>query len=249
MGRMGSSQPNSHTSLCCPPPPTVEEDASNKPFPTTGNTSSMTLLEPYEHDSMHTSRPTGNSYPTIIVRVCYVLLMCGILGMCICYIAPVNSGPGYYFTQSSASMLWLAGALYIFFSAMTILLLIIYLIRTRRTTTTVIPCIHTWWYRTYTLVLVTAMITLIVLSGLFTRRTACGKLIAVPPMYDWMVCSGTPVDASRGSGPIGFVSREQQVTPQLWYAELNDGWCSGTLGDKMQPLFFVSELSNLTGTL
>lgn len=180
------------------------------------------------HPSSRTSKPPA----------CYVLLMCGILGICICYIAPVNSGPGYYFTQSSASMLWLAGALYIFFSAMTILLLIIYLIRTRRTTTTtVIPCIHTWWYRTYTLVLVAAMITLVVLSGLFTRRTACGKLTAVPPMYDRMVCSGTPVDASHGLGPIGFVSREQQVTPQLWLAELKDGWCSGILGDKMQPLF------------
>lgn len=108
--------------------------------------------------------PTRPSSRTSKSPACYVLLMCGILGICICYIAPVNSGPGYYFTQSSASMLWLAGALYIFFSAMTILLLIIYLIRTRRTTTTVIPCIHTWWYQTYTLVLVAAMITLIVLT-------------------------------------------------------------------------------------
>ena len=245
MGRIGSSQPPSLTSLSYPPPPTAEEDAANKPFPETGNTSSMTLLEPYEHDLVNTSRPTGNSYPTIIVRACYVLLMCGILGICICYIAPVNSGPSSYFTQSSSSLLWLAGALYIFFSSMTILLLIIYLIRTRRTTTTVIPCIHTWWYRVYTLVLVAAMVTLVVLSGVYTRRTACGKLTVIPPMFDPTVCSGTPVSASQSLGPVGFVSREQLVPPQLWFAELSDGWCSGTLGEKMQPLFSKSDLESI----
>lgn len=249
MGRIGSSQPNSHTSLSYPPPPAAEEaHANTKQFPATGNMSSMTLLEPDTHDSMDESSPTGNSFPTIILRTCYVLLMFGILAICLCYIVPV-SNKTYFLTQASSSVLWLSAVLYIFFSTLTILLLIIYLIRTRRTTTTVIPCIHTWWYRAYTLVLVAAMITLIVLSGVYTRRTACGKLTVIPPMFDRMVCSGTPVGASQGLEPVGFVSREQLVTPQLWYAELTDGWCSGTLGDKMQPLFSTSELSNLAGTL
>lgn len=243
MGKIGSSQPNSHTSLSYPPPPTAEEgDASTKQSFTAGNTSSMALLEP------DTPRPTGKSYPTTILRACYVLLMFGILAICICYIVPVSDNI-YFLKQASSSVLWLTALLYIFFSAMTILLLIIYLIRTRRTTITVIPCIHTWWYRTYTLVLVAAMITLIVLSGVYTRRTPCGKLTVNPPVLDQMVCRGTPVSADLGLGPVGFVSREQLAPPQMGFVELNDGWCSGTLADKMQPLFSLSDLSNLTGTL
>ena len=245
MGRIGSSQPNSHTSLSYTPPQTAEEgDANSKHFPATGNMSSMTLLEPDAHDSIDTSHPTGNSCPAMILRTCYVLLMFGILAICLCYIVPVSNKIAF-FTQARTSVLWLAAVLYIFFSTLTILLLIIYLIRTRRTTTTVIPCIHTWWYRVYTLVLVAAMITLVVLSGVYTRRTACGKLTVIPPMFDRMVCSGTPVSASQSLGPIGFVSREELVPPRLWFAELNDGWCSGTLGEKMQPLFSKSDLESI----
>ncbi|GAB1192590.1 hypothetical protein APSETT444_001783 [Aspergillus pseudonomiae] len=139
----------------------------------------------------------------------------------------------------SASVLWLLPIMYIVFIVVSIILFVIYLIRCGRETTTVIPCLRTWWYRAYTLLFIATAIALIVLSGVYTRRTSCGQLTVFPAELDQEVCNGTPMQVDKAVGPFGIVTQAPGLTPETWVLPLK-GWCSGTLTGEILPVESVS---------
>ncbi|KAB8228079.1 uncharacterized protein BDW43DRAFT_323347 [Aspergillus alliaceus] len=207
-------------------------------------TSSGTPLLPMSSSSIRDpslDAPPSVTGKTLVlsVRISYLFLICGILALCVCYMVPQN-GLSTIPTQSpSVSVLWMLPIVYIVFSVLSIIIFLIYLVRCGGQTTTVIPCIHTWWYRAYTLGLMAAIIALIVLSGVYTRRTACGQLTVFPPEYDQQLCNGTPLRAHAGLGPFGILTQAPALTPQTWIMPL-EGWCSGTLTGEIIPVVSVS---------
>ncbi|KNG86221.1 hypothetical protein ANOM_005989 [Aspergillus nomiae NRRL 13137] len=187
-----------------------------------------------------TSRPClPTQAAVVIVRCCYLGLLCAILAICVCYMIP-HQGVTELLTQPpSASVLWLLPIMYIVFIVVSIILFIIYLIRCGRETTTVIPCLRTWWYRAYTLLFIATATALIVLSGVYTRRTSCGQLTVFPAELDQEVCNGTPMQVDKAVGPFGIVTQVPGLTPETWVLPLK-GWCSGTLTGEILPVESVS---------
>ncbi|KAE8416415.1 hypothetical protein BDV36DRAFT_310119 [Aspergillus pseudocaelatus] len=187
--------------------------------------------------------PQGLHLPTlavvVIVRCCYLGLICAILAICACYMIPYNGASEMLTHATSSSVLWLLIFMYIVFILVSIVLFVIYLIQRGRDTTTIIPCIRTWWYRAYTLVFIAAAVALIILSGVYTRRTSCGQLTVFPPTFDQQVCNGTPMQVDKGTGPFGIVTQAPGLTPETWILPL-EGWCSGTLTGEIFPVVSVS---------
>ncbi|KAB8244534.1 hypothetical protein BDV35DRAFT_359610 [Aspergillus flavus] len=189
------------------------------------------------------ARPKGFHLPAqavaVAVRCCYLGLMTAILAICVCYMIPYNGALMILTQPASSSVLWLLIVMYIVFILVSIILFVTYLIRCGRDTTTVIPCLRTWWYRAYTLIFITAAIALIVLSGVYTRRTSCGQLTVFPAEFDQEVCNGTPMQVDKSIGPFGIVTQAPGLTPETWILPL-EGWCSGTLTGEILPVVSVS---------
>ena len=203
-------------------------------------TSPMAIRDPSLDVCLPPSRPClPTQAAVVIVRCCYLGLLCAILAICVCYMIP-HQGVTELLTQPpSASVLWLLPIMYIVFIVVSIILFIIYLIRCGRETTTVIPCLRTWWYRAYTLLFIATAIALIVLSGVYTRRTSCGQLTVFPAELDQEVCNGTPMQVDKAVGPFGIVTQAPGLTPETWVLPLK-GWCSGTLTGEILPVESVS---------
>ncbi|KAE8382446.1 hypothetical protein BDV26DRAFT_299378 [Aspergillus bertholletiae] len=175
----------------------------------------------------------------VMLRCCYLGLICAILALCVCYMIPYQGTNELQTHTLSSSVLWLLPTMYIMFSLVSTVLFIMYIIRCGPETTTIIPCLRTWWYRAYTLILIAAALTLIVLSGVCTRRTPCGKLTVFPAEYDQQVCNGTPMHVDIGVGPFGIITQAPTLTPETWILPL-EGWCSGTLTGEIFPVTPVS---------
>jgi len=54
--------------------------------------------------------------------------------------------------------------------------------------TTIIPCVSKMWYKIYTGFLLILIIGIMVVAGLETRKTPCGKYTTYPVSYDWKLC-------------------------------------------------------------
>ncbi|GAB1214734.1 hypothetical protein ATERTT37_003903 [Aspergillus terreus] len=227
--------------------PSADDGELGTKHATTYGTDNSTLFPDTEVDRLDAAKnpaPTGTIAP-IIIRTVYILFICIILGICVCYVIPYYGAASMaVVTSSAASALILLAAVYILMSGMSAVLFTIYLIRGGQTTTTVIPCIRSWWYRLYTLVLMLGALALIILSGVFTRRTPCGKLTMFPAIYDNQVCQGLRLDSGVENGAIGFVIRNTELTPPNWMVPL-DGWCSGTMGEKLVPFVDAESLQKL----
>ncbi|KAE8151518.1 hypothetical protein BDV25DRAFT_138753 [Aspergillus avenaceus] len=197
--------------------------------------SSMTIVD--QSPVMHVPQ---NRFPlSVVLRTAYVVLIIAILAISVCYVIPYEGAQQLLLLPVSSSSLWLLAAVYILFSFITIVLFVVYLIRCGHRTTTVIPCIGSWWYRGYSLIFLASVIAMIVLSGIFTRRTACGQLTVFPPEFDQQVCNGIPLQPDRGVGPVGFLTVSPGLNPETWVMPL-DGWCSGTLTGDIYPVVPVS---------
>lgn len=240
----------SHTSPSYPTPSAEDTEAGTK-YPETSLTnnsniftpaSSMTLLQSslYTNDNVKpTTSPTAHLLGNII-RTVYIILLCGVLGISVCYTIPYKGGAAQLVHERGPlATLALVAGVYIFMSGVSAILFTIYLIRNGNSTTTIIPCVGTWWYKIYTLLLIAGTIALIVTSGVYTRRTACGKLTLFPRLYDQQVCRGTPVGADIGIGALGYMIRNPALTPQTWLVPLVNGWCSGDMVDRVVPFMPV----------
>ncbi|KAL4893622.1 hypothetical protein BDV59DRAFT_207713 [Aspergillus ambiguus] len=215
------TQHNTHHALSYPMPPSAEDSEMGTKYAVTST------------DGTHLNSARHLAFGIIMIRTCYVLILLGLLGLCVSYITPIRGAMTLILDGTSA--LILVAVVYIFMSGMSVILFTIYLIRGGLKTTTVIPCIRTWWYRLYTLVLIAAALALLVLSGYYTRRAPCGQLTMFPALYDNQVCNGTPVKPDADNAAVGFIVRNTLMTPSTWMVPL-DGWCSGTMVDKLIPL-------------
>lgn len=108
----------------------------------------------------------------------YILLLQGSLAVLILY-----SLPGHH-TATTLVFFGLNGTVL----TMTIALFTCYFIR-GFTTTTIIPCISSLWYKVYTFIIIGFTVLFIVVAGLQTRRTPCGKYTSWPSAYgDQLLC-------------------------------------------------------------
>lgn len=223
-------------------PSTGDEEYSFSSKQATPAISSSTFLagDLQEHPSNQTSRPTSD-WRAILVRISYLFCLALLLVIC-CFLAggpPKSDGVENLSVPGSSNVLWVLAALYIVLTVTSIITLSFYLFRLGNSMTTVLPCLSSWWYRVYTFVLLGASIAMIVLAGVNTRRTSCGRFTVMPSIVDAALCAGTPVSANSGSGAFGFTIHQtlNSVDPDTGVAsqvakELLiplDGWCSGTL--------------------
>ena len=241
--------PSSHTSLSYPMPPSALDTEAGTKHPDTivnSNTfttaSTMALMDssPQTYEPVNETTSPIAHFRGTIVRTLYIVLLLCVLGICICYTIPYKGASlQFVHERGPAAALSLIAAVYIFMSGVSAILFAIYLIRNGTRTTTIIPCIGTWWYKLYTVVFIVAVIGLIVTSGIYTRRTACGKLTLFPAVYDQQACRGVPVHADDQVGAMGFLLKNPELTPQTWLVPLTNGWCAGDLVDKIIPFMPV----------
>ncbi|RJE26712.1 hypothetical protein PHISCL_00943 [Aspergillus sclerotialis] len=223
-------------------PSTGDEEYSLTSKPTPAAISSTTFLaeDLQEHPSNETSRPASH-WRAVTVRTAYLVCLAVLLVICAFLTSPPPKTDGVDNLSSTGTpnVLWLLAAIYIVLTITSIVTLSFYLVRHRNSMTTVLPCLSSWWYRLYTFVLLGASIAMIVLAGIYTRRTSCGRFTVVPSILDPAICPGAPVRANSESGPFGFTTRQtlnsidpdtgavKQVAKELLVRL--DGWCSGTL--------------------
>jgi hypothetical protein len=74
-------------------------------------------------------------------------------------------------------------------------------------TSTIIPCINAVWYKVYTVLVAGAMLLLMVVASIETRRTPCGIYTTISPIYDSQVCSGLiTVTPGSKNGTFGLAT-------------------------------------------
>lgn len=224
--------------------PAGEEECyslTTKPAMPSGISSTTHLIEGYhEQPPGEISRPVSD-WRAVVVRVSYLTVLSLLLVICAFLIAGPVQGPRVIPDAPSTGTLLLLGAIYIVLSMVSIATISFYLFRCRNSMTTVLPCLTSWWYRAYTILLLAASITMLVLSGIYTRRTPCGKYTLMTSYFDNEVCNGVQVEAGAPNGAFAFAAHQliRSVDPDTGSFSLEpsvllfplDGWCSGTLTD------------------
>lgn len=194
----------------------------------------------YEQPPGEISRP-ANDWRAIVVRVSYLVVLSLLLVICAFLIAGPVQRPVVTPDAPPARTLLLLGAIYIVLGAGSIATISFYLFRCGNSMTTVLPCLTSWWYQAYTILLLAASITMLVLSGIYTRRTPCGKYTLLTSDFDNEVCNGVQVQAGAPNGVFAFAAHQlvrsvdhgtgsSSIEPSVLLFPL-DGWCSGTLAD------------------
>lgn len=83
------------------------------------------------------SRLAHNSRATVVM-IAYLAVLWLLLALSVCHIVPYHGRQGYV-AVSYVTTLWLMGATFIFFSAISIIVFTVYLVRREKATTTMIP--------------------------------------------------------------------------------------------------------------
>ncbi|KAI1137158.1 hypothetical protein F5Y05DRAFT_419635, partial [Hypoxylon sp. FL0543] len=185
-------------------------------------------------DSLLETRTTANSSPTQIgpttwasrlFLTSYILLLLGFLAMLLFY------GTREY--QTVTAMIFYP--VYQIILAVSISLFTRYFVR-GLTSTTIIPCISSWWYKTYTLILMGAMATLFVVACIQTRKTPCGKYTSSPESVTDAFLCGTKDSllifvGDESDRPVfGLASRSLNQTTMRAVSKENEFWVDNFTG-------------------
>jgi hypothetical protein len=122
----------------------------------------------------------ASSWRGIAVRTFFLALLFPLWGITVYYISPLN---GVTYTTTTL----LVNILYLIFLSVAIMILVIYFLR-GSSRTTIIPCASTIWYKLYTDFLLIFTVAIIIIAGLETRRTPCGKYTTYPSQDDGRMC-------------------------------------------------------------
>ncbi|KAF2851798.1 hypothetical protein T440DRAFT_467573 [Plenodomus tracheiphilus IPT5] len=107
-----------------------------------------------------------SSWPSRMFRTSYLLVFGGIWTMSFLNMIPISFA-GIVLSYTSTS--FLTCLFYLFFLTVSIATFAVYFVRSQ-TTSTVLPCISSWWYRAYTLIVFTFMLTLVIVASTETNR-------------------------------------------------------------------------------
>ncbi|GAW16149.1 hypothetical protein ANO14919_055720 [Xylariales sp. No.14919] len=157
----------------------VEDAATTKEFSGLSRMSMDSLLEPREVGEVGTNsfNPT-HLWSSRLFRLFYLLLLLGSVPVFALYVSPGR--------QTITSLIYII--FYLILLSSSLVLLSFYFIH-GPTTTTIIPCISSAWYKVYSLAIFTMMLTVLIVSGIETRKTPCGKYTAWPSPYgDTLLC-------------------------------------------------------------
>jgi hypothetical protein len=122
-----------------------------------------------------------SSWPSMIFRILYVLIVGGLWAMSLVYILPNHSILVYTSTS------FITALFYSVFLTISIALYTYYFFRSQ-TTTTLLPCISTTWYRIYTLLVIGCMIVLVIIASIETNQAPAGIYTSYP-FPDAVKCS------------------------------------------------------------
>ncbi|KAH7305049.1 hypothetical protein B0I35DRAFT_444706 [Stachybotrys elegans] len=141
----------------------------------------MGLLEPPSTSASERFHPV-NSWRGIIVRIGFLLVVLGITGLSLVYLLP-----RWALTEYTTSNL-LSSIFYSIIMAVTSTVFGVYFCQVVSSGTTIIPCINSIWYKVYTFSLFALAGVLIIIMGLETRTTPCGKFTTYPKSIDEIIC-------------------------------------------------------------
>jgi hypothetical protein len=108
--------------------------------------------------------PPNTSWRSRAFRTFYFLICGGIWALSFFSVVPLPGQSAYYTVTS-----FMTGCFYLAFLTISTCLYAFYFAR-GKTTTTIIPCISSWWYKIYTILLMTMILVMIVVSSLETAR-------------------------------------------------------------------------------
>ncbi|RDW67518.1 hypothetical protein BP6252_08914 [Coleophoma cylindrospora] len=208
----------------------------------------MHLLPPLDSYPQGSYHPQ-NSWWAIALRIIYLLPLCTCLVACILYLRPIGGQTFSELVSSFSPPVFMLILFYMFFLSVSIFTCSTYFIL-GRATSTVIPCIDTVLYKIYTCVLAVMVVGLVIVSAIYTRRTACGQYTTYSIESDQAVCNGVAVNTASGVGPFGLVVhahpegnasmeslKKQSSNMLILYL---DGWCSGTLTNSVGQIKAVN---------
>ncbi|KAI0149815.1 hypothetical protein F4776DRAFT_180592 [Hypoxylon sp. NC0597] len=136
------------------------------------------LLETRSIANLSTSQFRPSSWASRLFLIFYVLFLQGFLGILFFYASREY--------QTVTSLIFYL--VYQIILAVSILLFTYYFIRGLNSTT-IIPCISSWWYKAYSVILMGSMVALVTVACIQTRRTPCGKYTSSPDIYaDGVLC-------------------------------------------------------------
>ncbi|KAI9779090.1 MAG: hypothetical protein M1839_007756 [Geoglossum umbratile] len=121
----------------------------------------------------------------IVYRIFWILTCDGLLGVSAAASSTIFWGHDVL-TQYISTTRLLFHILYITITVVSSIIISTYVLK-GQTSSTVIPCMHSAWYKTYTMVLVVIALAMIILAGLETRKQPDGKFTTLPPFS----CNGT----------------------------------------------------------
>lgn len=128
-----------------------------------------------EEDSFH----SANSWRGIAARAFFPTLLTPLLGITLYYLSH-----GRVYTTTTL----LINLFYLMFLTGAILILLIYFSR-GVSRTTIIPCVTSVWYKVYTGFLLAFIVVIMIIAGLETRKTPCGKYTTYSSDSDRRLCS------------------------------------------------------------
>jgi hypothetical protein len=209
----------------------------------------MSLLN-YSSTSVDEQFYPANSWRAIMFRIFFLIPVCGLLGICIGYIATTVGSPDLLLT-TTALMLVIT---YTYFLAGTFTLFLYYFFALK-TSTTIIPCLTSAWYRIYTLGLAAIVLLLITFAALETRKTPCGIYTTLPNIPELLICPDALAvlsNASQGAYGISFLAPLEAAGtlnstanalhegPMRTVVMAFNGWCIGSL---TTPFFAASPIN------
>lgn len=164
-----------------------------------------------------------HSWRGIMVRSVFLLVVAGLLALGVALM------PHNFSTATNFAL----NLFYVMFLTISLATMAIYILL-GRSTTTIIPCISSRWYKIYTCTVFAAVLILITIAALETRRTPCGLYTAHDKSFD-----GYPALCGRSSMYIQSSGKSTNV-PFCWAMRIGegsisvqtfDGWCQhGVLG-------------------
>ncbi len=120
------------------------------------------------------------SWHGFLVRAIFMVMLALLWGITLFYMTPWN---GRTYTATNLFI----NVFYLLWLSTSIIIMGTYFWQ-ENSRTTIIPCISMMWYKMYTGFLLLLIIGIMVVAGLETRKTPCGKYTTYPVSYDRKLC-------------------------------------------------------------
>lgn len=197
-----------------------EADLELISYPTANLQSTTGLLETSYDSPVERFHPP-HSWRGITVRLFFLLIILGLYAVSLLLLVSPWSPAANIFTTTTNFTLDLFYQVFLSISLVTMAAYILL----GRSTTTIIPCICSRWYKIYTCFLFAAMLIVITIAALETRRTPCGRYTTFDKAYDnnYELCgSSTYVNAASVNTVFGLAVR---VGKGIIRVSSINGWC------------------------